>query len=414
MEVRRGYKPTDVGIIPQDWDVCPVGTMGDVRAGKALAVRGAGQQRPYLRTKNVFDGRIDLADVLRMPMTEAEFSRYRLRHGDILLNEGQSLELVGRCAMYKDEYPEPCAIQNQLVRFRAGDVVSASFAAHLFRYCQSTGVFAVIALQTTSVAHLGVSRFHRLQLAWPSRLIEQERIAEALNDADAHIESLERLIGKKRKIKQGAMQELLIGKKRLPGFSGAWAVKRLNDVTDIDPQSLGGDTRPDFAFNYIALEDVDLGTLASYSEQLFKSAPSRARRRLRKYDILVSTVRPNLKSHLLFLNDGGNWVCSTGFCVVRCREGVAAPAYVYFHMFGDYVTRQIEALLTGSNYPAINSRDIRSLEIPLPEFDEQVAIAAALTDMDAEIAALQAKMAKGRQLKQGMMQELLTGKVRLV
>ena len=98
-------------------------------AGKALAVRGAGPQRPYLRTKNVFDGRIDVSDVLQMPMTDAEFARYRLRHGDVLLNEGQSIELVGRSAMYRDEYPEPCAIQNQLVRFRARQGVSGSFAA---------------------------------------------------------------------------------------------------------------------------------------------------------------------------------------------------------------------------------------------------------------------------------------------
>jgi type I restriction enzyme, S subunit len=218
MAVRPGYKQTEVGVIPEDWEVSPVGAKGEVRAGKALAVRGAGPQRPYLRTKNVFDGRIDLNDVLRMPMTDADFARYCLEHGDVLLNEGQSLELVGRCAMYKGEYPEPCAIQNQLVRFRARDGVSADFAAQLFRYCQKIGVFARIALQTTSVAHLGVSRFHRLQLAWPPEEVEQEAIAEALSDADALIESLEQLLARKRQLKQGAMQELLTGKKRLPGF----------------------------------------------------------------------------------------------------------------------------------------------------------------------------------------------------
>lgn len=233
MEVNPGYKQTDVGTIPQDWEVSFVGTMGDVRAGKALAARGLGPQRPYLRTKNVFDGRIDLADVLRMPMTEAEFSRYRLRPGDVLLNEGQSLELVGRCAMYNDEYPEPCAIQNQLIRFRARDGVSASFAAHLFRYCQKSGVFAAIALQTTSVAHLGVSRFHQLQLAWPLELVEQERIAEALGDADALIESLEQLIVKKRNLKQGSAQDLLVGKKRLPGFTEEWKTQTISHFFEL-------------------------------------------------------------------------------------------------------------------------------------------------------------------------------------
>jgi type I restriction enzyme S subunit len=214
-EVKTGYKQSDVGMIPEDWEVKSVGTMGDVRAGKALAARGPGQQRPYLRTKNVFDGRIDLDDVLQMPMTDADFSRYCLRYGDVLLNEGQSLELVGRCAMYQDEYPEPCAIQNQLVRFRAGDGVSAEFCAHLFRHCQKSGVFARIAMQTTSVAHLGVSRFAELQLAWPREAAEQEAIAAVLTDMDAGIAALEAKLAKARNIKQGMMQELLTGRIRL-------------------------------------------------------------------------------------------------------------------------------------------------------------------------------------------------------
>ncbi len=156
-DVPAGYRRTEIGIIPEDWQLQAVGQMGDVLAGKALAARAPGEQRPYLRTKNVFDGRIDLEDVLTMPMTDAEFARYRLKHGDVLLNEGQSLELVGRCAPYGGEFGAPCAIQNQLIRFRALDRVSSGFAAHLFRHCQRSGVFARIAMQTTSVAHLGVS-----------------------------------------------------------------------------------------------------------------------------------------------------------------------------------------------------------------------------------------------------------------
>ena len=153
-----GYKQTEVEIIPEDWEVRSVGEMGEVVTGKALAVNGSGKRRPYLRTKNVFDGRIDIDDVLTMPMTDDQFEHFRLQYGDVLLNEGQSLELVGRCAMYQEEYPEPCVIQNQLIRFRAKTGVSGVFASHLFRYCQETGVFARIALQTTSIAHLGGTR----------------------------------------------------------------------------------------------------------------------------------------------------------------------------------------------------------------------------------------------------------------
>ena len=228
------------------------------------------------------------------------------------------------------------------------------------------------------------------------------------------IEALEQLLAKKRNIKQGTTQALLTGKKRLSGFSGDWGLKRLGDIVQIDPDSLGSDTRPTFIFNYIALEDVDCGVLKGCSEQVFQTAPSRARRKLCKGDVLVSTVRPNLKSHLLLSVDSGDWVCSTGFCVLRCREGITSPRWIFFHLFSDGVSRQIEALLTGSSYPAINSGDVRSLQVPMPSYEEQTAIAAIVSDMDAEIAALEAELAKMRDLKQGMMQELLTGKIRLV
>ena len=136
MELRPGYKQSELGPVPLDWKLAPVAQMGDVITGKALAVKAPGEQRPYLRTKNVFDGQIDIDDVLKMPMTATQFQHFSVKYGDILLNEGQSLELVGRCAVYRDEYPEPCAIQNQLLRFRARPGVSGEFAGHLFRFAQ--------------------------------------------------------------------------------------------------------------------------------------------------------------------------------------------------------------------------------------------------------------------------------------
>jgi type I restriction enzyme S subunit len=127
----------------------------------------------------------------------------------------------------------------------------------------------------------------------------------------------------------------------------------------------------------------------------------------------VSTVRPNLKSHLLFNQANGEWVCSTGFSVLRCHDNHADPSYVYFHLFDYFINKQIEALLTGSNYPAINSRDVRSLEIPAPAISEQREIAKILTSMEDELNSLTQRLEKSRLLKQGMMQQLLTGKIRL-
>ncbi|MBZ5639544.1 MAG: restriction endonuclease subunit S [Acidobacteriia bacterium] len=427
MEVKAGYKQTEVGVVPEDWEVRPVGTMGDVRAGKALAARGAGQQRPYLRTKNVFDGRINLNDVLRMPMTEADFSRYRLRHGDVLLNEGQSLELVGRCAIYEDEYPEPCAIQNQLVRFRARVGVSAGFAAQLFRHCQKSGVFTRIALQTTSVAHLGVSRFHRLQLAWPPQEAEQDAIAEALSDADALIESLEQLLKKKRQLQQGAMQNLLTGKKRLPGFEtnpgfkqtevGAipedWEAKSLGDIGE----SLIGltykptDVRSD-GILVLRSSNIQEGSLC-FDDNVFVDMEVPERIMVRVGDILICVRNGSreLIGKCALLDEHAKGMTFGAFMAV-----FRTPAYRFVHhQFQSAVLkRQIHEHL-GATINQITNKSLNSFSIPLPrQKAEQEAIAEALSDMDGEIAALESQLKKARALKQGMLQEVLTGRIRLV
>lgn len=192
-----------------------------------------------------------------------------------------------------------------------------------------------------------------------------------------------------------------------------WEVKKLGEVANVDPENLSANTSPDYSFRYISLDDVDRGTLLSYSEQTFRTSPSRARRVVRKGDILVSTVRPNLKSHFYVKHEVIDTVCSTGFSVVRCKPCVADPAFVLHHFFAGGVEKQIDTLLTGSNYPAINSNDVRSLHIPLPALREQRAIAEVLSDADALLEALDRLIAKKRDIKQGAMQALLTGQVRL-
>ena len=243
---------------------------------------------------------------------------------------------------------------------------------------------------------------------------EQRAIAEALSDVDGLLGALEMLIAKKRAIQQAAMQQLLTGRIRLPGFSGEWETKRLGEIADVDPENLPGNTNPEYGFNYISLEQVDAGRLLDYTEEVFGTAPSRARRILRPDNILMSTVRPNLMAHLLFRGQISNAVCSTGFAVLRCKPHLSAPGFIFAHLFGHVVNSQIDKVLGGSNYPAINSRDVKQIEIPCPsEVREQVAIGAVLSDMDAEIAALERRRDKVRAVKRGMMEQLLTGRVRL-
>lgn len=190
-----------------EWEMKRVDEQGSVLAGKALAVDAPGPQRPYLRTKNVLDGAIDLSDVLTMPMTDAEFTRFEILDGDVLLNEGQSLELVGRASIYRSEFGQRCAMQNALLRFRAFPSTSAEFAAQYFRQCQKDGTFANVATKTTSVAHLGSSRFSALELAWPTP-DEQQRIATCLSSLDALITAETQKHEALKTHKKGLMQQL--------------------------------------------------------------------------------------------------------------------------------------------------------------------------------------------------------------
>jgi type I restriction enzyme S subunit len=412
MAMKPGYQLTEVGPIPKEWEVCSVESKGEVVTGKALAANAPGKHRPYLRTKNVFDGRIDINDVLTMPMTDDQFQQFGLQRGDVLLNEGQSLELVGRCAMYQEEYPEPCAIQNQLIRFRAKAGVCGRFASHLFRYSQASGVFARIALQTTSIAHLGGSRFQRLRLAWPKNEEEQRAIAEALSDVDALLGALDRLIAKKRDLKQAAMQQLLTGQTRLPGFKGEWDDTTLGQIGE---SIIGLTYRPDHVVEHGLLvlrsSNIQEGKLA-FEDNVHVNVSVPAHLVTQIGDILVCVrngSRALIGKAALIDAQAAGLTFGAFMSVFRTRYW----RYVFHAFRGDSIQGQIRDNI-GATINQITNKDMRAFRLKLPPQDEQLAIAAVLSDMDAEIAALEQRRDKTRALKQGMMQELLTGRIRLV
>ncbi len=417
-EIPAGYKQTEVGIIPQEWEVCPVRQKGEVLTGKALAANAPGPQRPYLRTKNVFDGRIDIVDVLTMPMTDEQFAQFRIRIGDVLLNEGQSLELVGRCAIYQDEYPEPCAIQNALLRFRARASVSEKFASHLFRYCQQTGVFARIALQTTSVAHLGGSRFEQLCLPWPTEP-EQRTIAEALSDADTLLESLEQLLTKKRHLKQAAMQELLTGKKRLPGFSREWEVVQIGEIADVKTGPFGSALHEsDYVHSGTPIITVEhLGEFGVTRQNLPLVSEADCRRlgaySLKAGDIVFSRVGSVDRNALIAEAESG-WLFSGRLLRIRVDEARVFPPHLSFQFHTEAFKQRVLTVAVGQTMASLNTKILKGILVALPSLKEQIAIASNLSDMDAEIAELELQLTKTRSLKQGMMQKLLTGEIRLI
>ncbi len=264
-----------------------------------------------------------------------------------------------------------------------------------------------------TVDSLRLPTFKSFEIVLSAEVREQQAISRALEDADSSIASLERLITKKQAIKQGMMQELLTGRTRLPGFSMPWRTKMLDAVSDIDPETIPAETSPSQMIDYVSLEDVSRGRILASSRVEFSNAPSRARRAVRPLDVLFGTVRPNLQSHALYRGGLRNPVVSTGFAVIRARSSLADPQFLFYVVMSSLTSSQVERIIAGSNYPAVSSRDVRMFEYLLPEIAEQEAIGAALADAEAELSVLHARLQKACAVKQGMMQELLTGRTRL-
>lgn len=210
------FKPSPLGPIPKEWNVVPVEAVGEVRLGRQRSpAHETGQYpMPYLRVANVFDGYIDYSDVLVMNFDPREQDVYGLRPGDILLNEGQSLELVGRSAIY-DGPPGRYCFQNTLVRFRCNRDSIPAYCRAVFKLWLDIGRFTTIAKQTTSVAHLGADRFAKMAFPLPSAE-EQQRIAEALAQAERRAESEMQHADKLRLLKAGLLADLLNGYVRVP------------------------------------------------------------------------------------------------------------------------------------------------------------------------------------------------------
>jgi type I restriction enzyme S subunit len=175
-------KAVDIGSLPElprGWVWGTIEQLGEVQLGRQRAPQHhtGPHMRPYLRVANVFEDFIDTSDVLRMNFTPEEYEVYRLQYGDILLNEGQSLELVGRPAMYRDEVPGAC-FQNTLVRFRARAGLSAEFSLIVFRSYLHTRRFQRIGKHTTNIAHLGAGRFSELEFPLPPDREQKEIVSE--------------------------------------------------------------------------------------------------------------------------------------------------------------------------------------------------------------------------------------------
>ncbi|EOY4608406.1 restriction endonuclease subunit S [Vibrio cholerae] len=187
-----------------------------------------------------------------------------------------------------------------------------------------------------------------------------------------------------------------------------WSWRQLGEITEIDQQSLSGRTNSKFRFCYIDISSVGTGYISEQLETYqFSEAPSRARRVLRDFDILMSTVRPNLKSFAMFKGSNFPTVASTGFAVLSPGNEYDQQ-YIYACLLSEVVSQQIQRVAVGSNYPAINSSDVKKLWVPFPTLPVRKKIGGILKTIDNQIDATQALIDKYTAIKQGMMADLFS------
>ena len=249
----------------------------------------------------------------------------------------------------------------------------------------------------------------RVLIPFPPTQCEQQAIAAALSDADALIEGLENLIAKKRAIKQGAMQELLSGRRRLAGFSEEWVTRKFGAMTTIrndKTNTLGADV----AAFCIELEQIDQGTgqLLGFSDARQRAS---IKYRFQKGDVLFGRLRPYLRKYWSADRVG---VCSTEIWpLIPKGASLVAPFLAQIIKTDAFVEAASSSY--GTHMPRSDWKALADYEIAIPtDPDEQNAIAGVLSEMDEELETLTEHFAKARQIKQGMMQELLIGRVRLV
>jgi type I restriction enzyme, S subunit len=418
-KLKQGYKLTEVGVIPEEWNVKPLKQLSP-RQCVGVVVNPSSYfddegTVPFLVGSNVGENSINWRTAKRISDASNQIlGTTRLAAGDLVtVRVGEP----GVTAVIPPELDGCNCASMMIVRQHP------SFDSHWLCWVMNSriGRLQVDHVQYgTAQKQFNIS--DAIDFCYPvPPLPEQRAIAEALSDIDYLIASLDRLIAKNRDIKQATMQQLLIGKTRLPGFSGEWEVKKLKNECELitkgtTPTSLGKNFST-HGINFIKIESltdegyiirdklafIDKGThnLLRRSQLkdkdiLFSIAGALGRTALVKHDILPANTNQALA--LIRLKDQS------------CLDHLFLTKY----LTSPEIMRHIGSINVQAAQANLSLEDVRNFEIRVPAIPEQRAIVNILSDMDAEIAALEQKRDKTRALKQGMMQELLTGKTRLL
>ena len=422
MELRAGYKQTEVGLIPEDWDAPLL---------DSLAKRGSGHT-PDKKHPEYWNGPIqwislkdsDVLDRVYIEETSASITPAGIANSSAVIHPAGTVVLsrdagVGKSAITKT----PMAVSQHFMAWHCGPRLDNHF---LYYWLQaSKPEFERIAMGNT-IKTIGLPFFRSYRVPQPPAG-EQSAIATALSDVDALLAKIDQLIAKKRDLKQATMQQLLTGQTRLPGFSGEWEVRRLGDLFAFSGgHTASRDQLSNSGYCYLHYGDIHKSTKTYIDlEAEFLDIP--------KLTVRLSDVTPSamLKDgdvvfvdasedddgtsrHVVVVNPLDKpYISGLHTIVAKAKGDLLDNGFKRFCFQTKTIKQQFQFFAVGTKVSGISKTSIAKIELKFPPTAEQTAIATVLSDMDAELAALEARRDKTRALKQGMMQALLTGRIRL-
>ena len=391
MDVKPGYKQTEVGVIPEEWEVKPFAELFAFRNGVNADKNSYGQGVRFINVlEPITYSHIYGPEITgQVTLPESVTDSYAVRRGDVLFNRtSETQEEVGMAATFLGA--ERVVFGGFVIRGRPlGASLDPIYSGYALRapFIRSQ----IIPMGQGAIrANIGQQNLSLVVVPVPP-LPEQRSIAVALSDVDGLLGGLDRLIAKKRDLKQAAMQQLLTGQTRLPGFHGEWEVKTLGDVLKVrHGKSQHGITAPDGKYAILA-SGGEIGRTNAYI-----------------YD------RPSVLIGRKGTIDSPQYVDSPFWTVdTLFFTEISSDAHAKF-VFYKFTMIRWRSYNEASGVPSLNAKTIENIEATFPPLPEQTAIAEVLTEMDGELAGLEQRREKTRALKQAMMQELLTGKTRLI
>jgi type I restriction enzyme S subunit len=423
--LKTGYKHTEVGLIPEDWDVLEVKDFARVITGPFGTLLKASEYAKYdgvplISVGEIGDGffRIDEHTPRAPARVVSRLPQYLLRTGDVVFGRKGA---VDRSALVTEK-ENGWFLGSDGISVRPTSNCHPPYVAAQFRSWATKSWLLQNAIGTT-MASLNQRVLGRVKIPL-APLPEQSSIATALSDVDALLAAQDALIAKQRAIKQGAMQELLTGRTRLPRFDGKWEVRRFGNHLKFLKN--GTNSRAELSnvghIKYLHYGDIHRSNeviLNVITRDMPFLSPARAEKlaRLENGDLVFADASEDLtgvaKSVEVHGAIGQQVVPGLHTIAVRFDKSILADGFKAYLQFMPTFRNHLLRLVAGTKVLSTNRAHISGCEIALPSIEEQRAIAEVLNDIDAEIAALEAKRAKTALLKQGMMQELLTGRIRL-